>query len=164
MKETQIIVEIKEYDSVKELSIWESKLLSQASAALNYSYSPYSNFSVGAAALLSNGELVLGSNQENASFPAGICAERSAIYNAVHQFKDEAIQAMAITVSSEEFEVTSPIAPCGICRQVLLETELQQGSDIHIILRGSKGRIYTLPNANSLLPIYFFEKGLKKDN
>ena len=71
---------------------------------------------------------------------------------------------MAITVFTDDFEVSSPIAPCGVCRQVLLETELQQDQEIEIILQGSKGKIYTLSSARSLLPIYFFEKGLKKKN
>jgi len=153
---------IKEYDSEQELAPWESLLLTDARKALEYSYSPYSRFKVGAAILLENNEVVLGSNQENASFPAGVCAERAAIYNATHQYKDEKIKAIAITVLPLDFEVNSPIAPCGVCRQVMLETELQQNKDIHIILKGSKGKIYTLPNSTSLLPLYFFEKGLKK--
>ncbi len=164
MKDLEIKVQLKEYDSEQELKSEDHSLLLKAREALDYSYSPYSNFKVGAAALLRNGEIILGSNQENASFPAGICAERSAIYNAAHQFKGIPLLKMAITVFTDDFEVSSPIAPCGVCRQVLLETELQQDQEIEIILQGSKGKIYTLSSARSLLPIYFFEKGLKKEN
>jgi cytidine deaminase len=155
LKDLEIKVQLKEYASEQEMNSEDLSLLLKAREALSYSYSPYSNFKVGAAALLRNGEIILGSNQENASFPAGICAERSAIYNAAHQF---------ITVFTDDFEVSSPIAPCGVCRQVLLETELQQDQEIEIILQGSKGKTYTLSSARSLLPIYFFEKGLKKKN
>lgn len=164
MKNIEIKVQLKQYESEQEMNIEDLSLLLKAREALSYSYSPYSNFKVGAAALLRNGEIILGSNQENASFPAGICAERSAICNAAHQFKDIPLIKMAITVFTDDFEVSSPIAPCGVCRQVLLETELQQEQEIEIILQGSKGKIYTLSSARSLLPIYFFEKGLKKKN
>lgn len=164
MKNIEVKVQLKQYESEQEMNIEDLSLLLKAREALSYSYSPYSNFKVGAAALLRNGEIILGSNQENASFPAGICAERSAICNAAHQFKGIPLIKMAITVFTDDFEVSSPIAPCGVCRQVLLETELQQEQEIEIILQGSKGKIYTLPSARSLLPIYFFEKGLKKKN
>lgn len=162
MNDIEIKVLINEFNVESELLENDRALLLKAKEALTYSYSPYSQFKVGAAVRLTNGEVLLGSNQENASFPAGICAERSAIYNAAHQFKDMAIESIAITVLSMEFEVKSPIAPCGVCRQVLLETELKQKSDIKIILQGSTGAVYTLSNASSLLPLYFFEKGLKK--
>jgi cytidine deaminase len=164
LKDIEIKVQLKEYASEQEMNSEDLSLLLKAREALSYSYSPYSNFKVGAAALLRNGEIILGSNQENASFPAGICAERSAIYNAAHQFKGIPLIKMAITVFTDDFEVSSPIAPCGVCRQVLLETELQQDHEIEIILQGSKGKTYTLSSARSLLPIYFFEKGLKKKN
>ncbi len=164
MEKHKIEINFTSFDDENALNPSDKEVLEAAVSAVQYSYSPYSNFKVGAAALLGNGEIVLGSNQENASFPAGICAERAAIYCAAHQFKNEIIKTIAITVYTEEFQVLSPIAPCGVCRQVMLETELKQKSDIKIILRGTKGKIYTLSNCKSLLPIYFFEKGLKKEN
>ncbi|MFK7756084.1 MAG: cytidine deaminase [Flavobacteriales bacterium] len=162
MNHREIKIQITEFNSESELDLKDAQLLDKAKEALEFSYSPYSRFKVGAAILLENGKVILGSNQENASFPAGICAERTAIYNATHQFKDVKFIAIAITVLPLDFEVTSPIAPCGVCRQVMLETELQQEQDYKVILKGSKGKIYTLPSASSLLPLYFFEKGLKK--
>jgi len=163
LKKIEFTTRIHEYDSEADLSASDASLLSSAKKALDYSYSPYSRFKVGAALLLENGQIVLGSNQENASFPAGICAERTAIYNAAHQHRNSKITTIAITVLSADFEVQSPIAPCGVCRQVMLESEIQQKQDIRVLLKGSKGKIYTLPNCTSLLPLYFFEKGLKKE-
>jgi len=160
-KEHEIKLNYKEYNDESELCNADAKLLERAEEALNYSYSPYSEFKVGAALLMENGEMYIGSNQENASFPAGICAERSAISNAKHQNHGRILK-IAITVRAENFEVNSPIAPCGVCRQVMLESELDQNSNIEVILKGSKGSIYTLSNVKGLLPLHFFEKGLKK--
>ena len=162
MKEIKQTFQIKEFDSLDELNSEQQLLLAKAKEALQYSYSPYSNFKVGCAILLENGSIVLGSNQENASFPAGICAERVAVSNAVHQYDSEDIVSMAITVKSDDFEVSAPIAPCGVCRQVLLESELKQNQEFTILLQGSEGKIYEVPSAKSLLPLYFFEDGLKK--
>ena len=162
MKEKSISIKYKEYNSEVELSEKEAELLIKANEALKKSYSPYSKFKVGSALQMKSGNIYIGSNQENASFPAGICAERSAIYHAKHR-EEGVIKRIAITVESSDFDVNSPIAPCGICRQVLLETELQQEEDIEIILKGSKGKIYTLSSIKDLLPLYFFEKGLKKE-
>jgi len=164
MTEKTIITTYNEYQQLEELPTKDAELLKHAEEALAYSYSPYSNFKVGCALRLANGEIILGSNQENSSFPAGICAERSALLTAQHTFKNVNISEMAITVSSTDLEVESPLAPCGVCRQVMLETEMRQKTDYKIILKGSKGKIYTLSNAKSLLPIYFFEKRLKKHN
>lgn len=160
-KEHKIEFSYHEFEDENALCNADSNLLKKAHEALEFSYSPYSEFRVGAALQMEDGSIILGSNQENASFPAGVCAERSAIYNAAHS-KSGKILKIAITVNTENFDVTSPVAPCGICRQVLLETELEQKSDIEVILKGSKGKIYTLSNSRDLLPLHFFEKGLKK--
>lgn len=162
MENQEIKITYKSYENAQELSSEDIELLDKAKEALELSYSPYSRFKVGAALKLSSGEIIKGSNQENASFPAGICAERVAIYNAKHQ-SNSRIESLAITVKSSDFEVNSPIAPCGVCRQVLLETEILQEKDIKILLQGSKGKVYTLSSVKDLLPLFFFEKSLKKE-
>ncbi len=160
-KEHEITLSFKEYETKEELCNADAELLDKAKEALSFSYSPYSEFRVGAALLMEDGQIYIGSNQENASFPAGVCAERSAIYHAKHRNQGKILK-IAITVNAENFEVSSPVAPCGVCRQVLLESELDQNSNIEVILQGSKGKIYTLSNVRGLLPLHFFEKGLKK--
>jgi len=120
-------------------------------------YAPYSNFPVGAAVLLEDGTTVGGNNQENRAFPAGLCAERVAIFSAAAQHQDQTIQAVAIHAN-----LNGDISPCGSCRQVILEYEEKQSKNIAIYLMNGKGEIRHFDSAASLLPFAFrfneFEK------
>jgi cytidine deaminase len=137
-----------------ELTTEEQKLIDAACEATKRSYAPYSHFSVGAAALLENGMVVTGTNQENAAYPSGTCAERTTIFYANSQYPDQAIKTLAIAARSEEDFLNTPISPCGACRQVLLETEKRFGKPMRILLYGKK-EIYIIPSIANLLPLCF---------
>lgn len=143
------------YPHVKELPQQDQTLLAMAKSALKDSYSPYSNFKVGAAVLLSNGKMLGGSNQENASYPLCLCAERVALATAASQYPQEAVHAIAVTAYNASQKVSQPVSPCGACRQVILETELRFHQDIRIILQGEEGPVYVLDKAKDLLPLSF---------
>lgn len=139
-----------------ELPDDEQKLVELAKEATRTSYAPYSGFNVGAALLLSNGEMVKGSNQENAAFGAGTCAERSACFNAGANFPGVAIDKIAITAFTKGDFVEEPCAPCGVCRQSLLEFETQAGKPMKVLLVG-RDRILVCQSVASLLPLAFTE-------
>jgi cytidine deaminase len=151
-----------EYDSDDELDDKQRQLLVEARKALSGSYAPYSNYHVGAALELENGQIVSGSNQENASYPSGLCAERVAFFTAGAQYPDQKIMRVAITAKTEKFPISQPIAPCGSCRQVMLETELKFDQNIEVILQGMEGVIWVVPSIKVLLPLHFSEDKLKK--
>lgn len=130
-------------------------LLEQAFVAKGGSHAPYSKFNVGAALLLENGEIIRGSNQENASYPLGFCAERTAFSAAVALFPEEKIRALAITASTILSKVDSPVAPCGICRQVILEAEFKHHQNIKVILSGETGKVFVFNTVKDLLPLFF---------
>jgi cytidine deaminase len=133
----------------------EKGLLTAAKAVLNNAYSPYSKFKVAAAILLSNGKIVTGTNQENASYPVGICAEGTALSAASSLYPGVTPLKMAITAISEKHPIEKPIAPCGICRQKLLEYEQRFNHDIQIIMGGETGEVYLVKSAKDLLPLHF---------
>lgn len=135
-------------------------LLEAARAAARKAYAPYSKFRVGAAALLDNGEIVSGSNQENAAYPSGLCAERVTVFYANSQFPDAKILRLLIYAETDKGPVLTPIAPCGACRQVLLEKENVQGSPITVSLAGAS-ELYTIPGVERLLPLSFLPKSLE---
>lgn len=151
-----------EFDSPEQLDLVESKLLENAVDALSSSYAPYSEFHVGAAVLLEDGTVVKGSNQENAAYPSGLCAERVALFAASSSFPNVKIKAIAITVQSKKAELTEPLSPCGACRQVLSEYEHLHNSPIKVIMRGNIGKIRVLNQAADLLPFVFKADYLKK--
>lgn len=155
MKEKHIIFAYKVYGNAADLSEDDRKLLAEAEQAVSGSYAPYSKFHVGAALRMADGRVVHGSNQENASFPLGFCAERTALSAAASLASGVAIEVIAIKVCSELTEVKEPAAPCGICRQVLLEAEAKHRRDIRIILQGESGPVYVIHSAKDLLPLYF---------
>ena len=139
----------------EELSDSERHLVDEAQQASLRAYAPYSNFSVGAAILLSNGEIMTGSNQENVAYPSGTCAERTACYYAHSQYPDAKFQTIAIAaLGTDGKEVTRPISPCGSCRQALLEYEQLFSDNIKVILVGAED-IYILQSIKSLLPLAF---------
>lgn len=155
MKKTTIGFELSVYDSEKELSKEEVLLFQHAVAVRKNAYAPYSNFKVGAAVLLENGEVVTGSNQENASYPSGLCAERVAVFQAGARFPNITIVAIAITASSKNYIVDTPVAPCGNCRQAIVEYEQKQKTPIAILMKGEKGEIYKSNSIGELLPLAF---------
>lgn len=138
-----------------ELDASELALLQTAQAATYRSYAPYSNFKVGAAVSLENGEVISGNNQENCSYPQGLCAERTAIFYANSRYPDTPVTALCIAARDSSGEFTRmPVSPCGGCRQVMLESEHRYGRNIKIMLYGTDG-IYILSSARDLLPVGF---------
>ena len=162
MKVKKINISYEEYREDEKLHGSDMDLFEEAVVALSGSYAPYSEFHVGAALLLANGKIVRGSNQENAAYPSGLCAERVALFHASSEYPDQAVASLAITGKSDHFTTTDPITPCGSCRQVIAETEKKQGSEIRIIMKGEKGITRIVEGIDSLLPMVFHEEKLKK--
>ena len=156
MKEKEIVVRMAEL-SYDELNDRQRKLVDLARKATERSYAPYSNFHVGAAIELDNGEIVTGANQENAAFPSGTCAERTAAFYAHATYPDARFKAIAIAaVGTDGKEIAEPVAPCGACRQSLLEFETLAKDNVEVILVGANA-IYVLPSVRSTLPLAFSE-------
>ena len=151
-----------EYDEVSELPLKEQHLLNKATEAALDAWAPYSEFKVGAAIVLGNGQIVIGNNQENAAYPSGLCAERVAVFSACAQFPQEKIKAIAVTAYSAKLKVSFPVPPCGACRQVLSECEGRFQSPIKLILRGEVGKILTVDSVASLLPLTFSNSSMGK--
>lgn len=143
------------YDDISELKKEDAELLTRARTATKIAYAPYSNFYVGAAALLKNGEIVIGSNQENASYPVGICAERVLLGTAANLYPGIGIETMAISYDSKQEKSDRPISPCGMCRQALLEFENRTSQPIRLILSGQKGKVQVIHTVTNLLPFAF---------
>ncbi|MDO6434631.1 cytidine deaminase [Flavitalea sp. BT771] len=143
------------YDSAEALALADAELLKKARLVTSDAYAPYSRFRVGAAARLENGQVVTGTNQENASFPAGICAERVLMSAASSFYPGIPIDTLAISYFNEQGPSENPISPCGICRQSLQEFEQRAGRPIRLILGGQQGTVYIIPQASSLLPLAF---------
>ncbi len=155
ISQKKISFEITVYDSVIELSNDDQNLMSAAVEARSRAYAPYSSFNVGAAVLLENGEIIEGNNQENASYPSGLCAERVAIFYAGAKYPGMKIKAIAITAASLNHEVKEPAAPCGNCRQAISEYEFRQQEPIKILLMGETGSIVECDSLSDLLPLGF---------
>jgi cytidine deaminase len=149
------------YSSSEELGEADAALLQRAIEATDIAYAPYSKFRVGAAALLENGEVVLGSNQENASYPVGLCAERVLLSAASSVYPGVAIKTMAITYRNENGKSNRPVSPCGVCRQTLVEYEAILKHPIRLILGAMEGEIWIIPQAGSLLPFGFSGEDMK---
>ena len=148
------------YESWIDLPAEEAGLLNKAREAVHTAYAPYSGFKVGAAALLANGAIIMGANQENASFPAGLCAERTVLAMAGAAYPDMAIVKLAISYQPSSGPSDRPIAPCGICRQSLQEFSQRTDSPILLILAGMEGKAYIVPDAADLLPLAFTQDAL----
>jgi cytidine deaminase len=155
MEQKALQVNYREYAGINELLPADKDLLQKAFDATQLAYAPYSGFHVGAAALMSNGEIVTGANQENASFPAGICAERVLLSTVASIFPGESIDSLAISYSFRGASGNHPVAPCGICRQSLVEYEERMKSPIRLILGGLEGQVYVFDTVGSLLPLFF---------
>ena len=139
----------------QELTAIELDLKNQAFEARSKAYAPYSKFTVGAALLLDNGVVVKGSNQENAAYPSGLCAERVAIYYAGANYPEAKLVKMFITASPQDRDLELPIPPCGSCRQAIAEYEFKQDISIEIFFMGAKGDIYKSDSLKNLLPFVF---------
>ena len=149
------------YESLEELQERDRNLLKKSIEARANAYAPYSNFQVGAALELENGEIVIGSNQENASYPSGLCAERVAVFYAGAKFPDVPINTLAISIYSPNYEVLEPAAPCGNCRQAIFEYEYKQKSPIRILMMGASGKIIECSSLADILPLGFNNSYLK---
>ena len=150
------------YSSSDELDDADAALLQQARGAVGNAYAPYSKFYVAAAALLSNGKTITGTNQENASYPVAICAERVLLSSISSQYPGEPVHCMAITYTNDNGESVHPISPCGVCRQALVEYEERTKTSIRIILSGSSGEVYIIQTAKQLLPLSFTSNDLAR--
>ena len=155
MKEIKIESTLYVFDNVNELPNEALSLMQKAIEARGKAYAPYSKFYVGAALLLDNGQVITGNNQENASYPSGLCAERTAIYYAGSQFPNSKILRMAISAGSKRNQTTKPIPPCGACRQAIAEYEIKQGSPIEIYFMGETGAVAKSNSLANLLPLVF---------
>lgn len=153
MESITITAIINEY-SFDELRDEDRTLVSAAMDATQTSYVPYSHFRVGAAALLANGTIVTGSNQENAAYPSGLCAERTTLFYANAQYPDQPVKTLAVAARTEKDFIDSPIPPCGACRQVMLEVEKRYNNPIRILLYGRE-KIYEIRSVGDLLPLSF---------
>ncbi|WP_339889292.1 cytidine deaminase [uncultured Flavobacterium sp.] len=155
MRELDINMSFKVYDSVGELDTETQKLMQKAIEARKTAYAPYSNFSVGAALNLDNGETITGTNQENAAYPSGLCAERVAIFYAGSKYPNAKVLKLCITASPNDRDSDIPIPPCGACRQSIAEYEFKQEAAIEIYFMGAKGEIYKSDSLKNLLPFMF---------
>ncbi len=149
------------YSSEKELSPADAELLNKAREITAMAYAPYSHFQVVAVAKLENGEVVIGTNQENASYPVGICAERVLLSSLSSLFPNVSINTMAISYHNKNGSSNRPVSPCGMCRQALVEYENRTRMPIRLILSGLEGDVYVVEKADQLLPLSFGGDDLK---
>ncbi len=150
----QILIDLEEYDNISDLIPKEQELVKKAKEIALQAYAPYSKFNVGVALLLKNGSIVSGNNQENAAYPSGICAERTAIFYANAQYPKEAIKTLAIAVFTKDAYTQLPVTPCGACRQVMLEAENRYNTPMRVIMAGEQ-KIYVAHSVRDLLPLSF---------
>lgn len=158
MKNIRIEIQM-QFCSMEELSVDECELVEAAIKATDNSYAKYSHFHVGAALRLADGSIVIGANQENAAFPSGLCAERSAIFAAQSQKPHEAITMLAIAARNSNGLMPDPISPCGACRQVMLEMEDRYQRPLEVLLYGTRG-IYRVQSVKDLMPLIFVDSNM----
>lgn len=162
METRTITLSIEEYSSHDELPAADRNLLTEAARASQSAYAPYSSFRVGAAVRLTNGTIVTGSNQENAAYPSGLCAERVALFYAQSHYPEMAVEALAIYASASDFILKEPVTPCGACRQVIAEYENRHRNPVRIIMASGDGLVKVVKGAETLLPMMFYLEELKK--
>jgi cytidine deaminase len=155
MKELKIESTFQVYDDLNELPDDVLSLMENAIGAREKAYAPYSEFKVGATILLDNGKIITGNNQENVSYPSGLCAERTAIYYAGSQYPDSKILKIAISAASNKNKTSRPIPPCGACRQAIAEYEVKQEFLIEIYFMGEVGTVMKSDSLSNLLPLLF---------
>ncbi len=161
MKKREVSISYLEYGSIGELPAKEKDLVEEAVAAASGAYAPYSNFMVGAALLLDDGSVIRGANVENAAFPSGSCAEKTALSYMVANYGSRKVAAIAIAAMTGGMLTEEPVPPCGNCRQMLIEEEQRSGSHIKVILTGSSA-VYVLESSQALMPLSFTGNNLRK--
>ena len=154
MVKKQIMIEYEEFVSVEEMSAADRDLCRAAVEALDGSYAPYSHFHVGAAVRLSDGTIVRGANQENAAYPSGICAERTAMFAAGATYPDKDMESIAVVARQDGRICSDPAAPCGACRQVMAQYQTKSGKPLSVILVGAS-RIMKFARVDDILPLIF---------
>ncbi len=160
MKEIQIETKLSVFESFEELSQSEQEFMNQAIEIRKKAYAPYSKFLVGAAILLDNGVVLQGSNQENAAYPSGLCAERVTIFYAGANYPNNKIVKLFISATPSDRDSENPIPPCGSCRQAIAEYEIKQDLPIEIYFMGAKGAVYKSDSLKNLLPFMFDKSNL----
>ncbi|MBT1702805.1 cytidine deaminase [Chryseosolibacter indicus] len=148
------------YKSLQDLDEQAQELIQKAKQATDNAYAPYSNFFVGAALLLEDGSIVTGTNQENAAYPSGMCAERVALYSAISQNPQAVIKRMAVVARKKDFDALTPATSCGQCRQVMLEFEFRQHKPYEILMQNQERQWVKASSARSLLPFCFTNESL----
>ena len=151
----EAVIGYDQFSTWKELSESDQSLIESAREVMRDAYAPYSKFSVGAAAHLSNGLVIKGSNQENIAYPSGLCAERVALFYAGSNFPNEAIETLAIVAEGDLVPIETILSPCGGCRQVMVETESRQKKAYRVILVSQNGQVVVFKSAADLLPLAF---------
>jgi cytidine deaminase len=162
MKKVEISSKITVFDNLDELPDQEQILLARAKEATLKSYAPYSNFKVGCAVLMETGEIISGGNQENAAYPACICAERVVLATASSMYPGIKPVKMAIVVKNENKPQLEPAAPCGECRQTIFEIEKRYNQPLRILMKGEVGRVFMVDSVGELLPLAFSKKDLEQ--
>lgn len=160
MKKIEIKTTFEVFSAIDDLSSEVKSLMLQAIEVRKNAYAPYSKFKVGAAILLDNGKIVLGSNQENAAYPSGLCAERVAIFHAGAIYPEATMMKIAISATSDTNPTLTPIPPCGACRQSISEYESRQETPIEIFFMGESGEVYKSDSISNLLPLSFDKSSL----
>ena len=156
-------IKFNEIDSLNELNKVDQELIYAAVEVAKTAYTPYSKFNVGSAVLLENGETITGSNQENAAYPSGLCAERVCLFSASALYPGVNFKTLAI-FAQEQLEEDDLLSPCGACRQVMSEYEINQSQDLRVLLMNASGKIWEFSSCRDLLPFAFKFKGLKKQD
>ncbi len=162
MNKIEKVYSYTEFDSETELTDTDRDLLRQATEAARNAYAPYSSFRVGAAIRLSNGQIFIGSNQENSAYPSGLCAERVALFAASANCPGLIVETIAITALDLKAGLKEPVTPCGACRQVMAEYETSGSQSMRIVLGSDNGKIYIIEGMHHLLPLMFTTKYLNK--
>ncbi|MAQ76744.1 MAG: cytidine deaminase [Aquimarina sp.] len=155
MKKIEIQATLDVFDTLDETTKEIQELMLKAVAIRDKAYAPYSDFLVGAAILMDNGEIVTGNNQENASYPSGLCAERTAIYYAGANYPGVGIKTIALSAKSQRYQLITPVPPCGACRQSIAEYEQNQKKPIEIYFMGETGKVVKSNSLADLLPLSF---------
>ena len=160
MRKEQFVCPYAVCDNLEELPPQDAALLRMAHEAAHHAYAPYSKFQVGAAVRLANGEMVTGSNIENAAYPSGLCAERVALFAAMARWPGVPIEALAVTAHSASKTIGQPVPPCGACRQVMAEAEQVSGIPLRVMCQGEVGKVFVFDGIASLMPFVFLDKFL----
>ena len=153
--EKKISIEYTQLADWKELNYSDQQLVRAAEDVMNSAYAPYSKFSVGASLMLSNGEIIKGSNQENIAYPSGLCAERVALFYAGSNFPKEKVETLCVVAKGDLIDVNTLLSPCGGCRQVMVETESRQDKKYRVIMINQNGSVVIFNSATDLLPLAF---------